>query len=148
MTDNGNTGEFTMQIPSAKSLDTDFMFTKLIVADLDAATAFYASVVGLVEMQRVEAVIDGRAVTEVAYMPTCPGGPMFVLARFHDAPAPATSELIMGFVAQDLDGFVTRATACGGTLIEAPREIPGAGMRVAFVADTEGHILQVTQMLG
>lgn len=137
-----------MQIPSAKSLDTDFMFTKLIVADLDGAAAFYASVVGLVEMQRVETVINGRAVTEVAYMPTCPGGPMFVLARFHDAATPATSELILGFASQNLDGFVTRATASGGKLIEAPRDIPGAGMRVAFVADTEGHLLQVTEMLG
>lgn len=137
-----------MPIPSAKSLDTDFMFTKLIVADLDAATAFYASVIGLVEMQRVEAAIGGRAVTEVVYLPTYPGGPMFILARFHDAATPKTSELIMGFATQDLEGFVTRATAAGGKLIEAPREIPGAGMRVAFVADTEGHVLQVTQMLG
>lgn len=137
-----------MQIPSAKTLDTDFMFTKLIVADIDAVSAFYASVVGLVEMQRVEAVIDGRAVTEVVYMPTSPGGAMFILARFHDAATPATSELIMGFASQDLDGFVARATAAGGKVIEVPREILGAGMRVAFVADPEGHVLQVTQMLG
>ena len=137
-----------MQIPSAKSLDTDFMFTKLIVGNLDAATAFYSAVVGLVEMQRVEAVIDGRPVTEVIYLPTYQGGPMFVLAHFHDAATPATSELIMGFASQDLDGFIGRATAAGGTVIEAAREIPGAGMRVAFVADTEGHVLQVTQMLG
>lgn len=135
-------------IPSAKTQDTDFMFTKLIVRDLDAATAFYAAVVGLVEMARVEAVIDGRAVTEVVYMPTYPGGPMFILARFHDVVTPATAELIMGFATQDLEGFVARAKQSGGNVIEAPRDIPGAGMRVAFVADTEGHVLQVTQMLG
>lgn len=136
------------QIPSAKTLDTDFMFTKLNVHDLDTATAFYASVVGLVEMTRVEAVIDGRPVTEVVYMPTYEGGPMFILARFHDVSAPAKGELIMGFASQDLDAFVTRAQQAGGKVIEAPREIPGAGMRVAFVADPEGHVLQVTQMLG
>jgi len=136
------------QIPSAKALDTDFMFTKLLVSDLDTATTFYASVVGLVEMQRVEAVIDGRPVTEVVYMPTYPGGPMFILAHFHDAVAPSNSELIMGFASQDLDGFVARAEKAGGKVIEAARELPGAGMRVAFVADTEGHVLQVTQMLG
>ncbi|WP_420381796.1 VOC family protein [Novosphingobium sp.] len=136
------------QIPSARTLDTDFMFTKLIVRDLDAATAFYASVVGLVEMTRVDAAIDGRAVTEVVYMPTYPGGPMFILARFYDVVTPATAELIMGFATQDLDGFVARAEQAGGKVIEAAREIQGAGMRVAFVADTEGHVLQVTQMLG
>lgn len=135
-------------IPSARALDTDFMFTKLNVHDLDAAAAFYASVVGLVEMARVEAVIAGRPVTEVVYMPTYPGGPMFVLAHFHDAPAPATGELIMGFASQDLDAFVARAQLAGGTVIEAAHDIPEAGMRVAFVADTEGHILEVTQMLG
>lgn len=137
-----------MQIPSGRSFDVDFVFTKLNVVDLDAATAFYAAVVGLVELQRVEAVIAGRPVTEVVYRPTYAGGPMFVLARFHDAVAPATSELIMGFAAQDLDAFVARALAAGGRVLEAPREIPGAGMRVAFVADPEGHVLQVTQMLG
>jgi len=136
------------QIPSARTLDTDFMFTKLLVSDLDAATAFYSSVVGLVEMHRVEAVIDGRPVTEVIYMPTYAGGPMFILARFHDVASPASSELIMGFSSQDLDAFVERAEKAGGKVIEAAREIPGAGMRVAFVADTEGHVLQVTQMLG
>ncbi|WP_226016547.1 VOC family protein [Novosphingobium sp. FKTRR1] len=136
------------QIPSAKALDTDFMFTKLLVSDLDAATAFYASVVGLIEMHRVEAVIDARPVTEVIYLPTYPGGPMFILARFHDVAHPATAELIMGFATQDLDAFVTRALAAGGKLIEAARELPEASMRVAFVADTEGHVLQVTQMLG
>ncbi|MBU6392980.1 MAG: VOC family protein [Sphingomonadales bacterium] len=136
------------QIPNAKTLDCDFMFTKLLVSNLDAAADFYSSVVGLVEMQRVEAVIDGRPVTEVVYMPTYPGGPMFILARFHDVEAPARSELIMGFASADLDAFVARALAAGGTIIEAPREIPGAYMRVAFVADTEGHVLQVTQMLG
>jgi predicted enzyme related to lactoylglutathione lyase len=135
-------------IPSAKTLDTDFMFTKLNVCDLDTATRFYAAVVGLVEMTRVEAVIDGRSVTEVVYMPTYPGGPMFILARFHDVTKPATAELIMGFATQDIEGFVARAEAAGGKVIEAPREIPGAGMRVAFVTDTEGHVLQVTQMLG
>ncbi|WP_197412344.1 VOC family protein [Novosphingobium sp. Fuku2-ISO-50] len=136
------------QIPSARALDTDFMFTKLNVHDLEAATAFYSSVTGLVEMTRVEAVIAGRPVTEVVYMPTYPGGPMFILAHFHDVTTPATGELIMGFASQDLDAFVARAEQAGGKVIEAAREIPGAGMRVAFVADTEGHVLQVTQIIG
>ena len=136
------------QIPAAKTRDVDFLFTKLNVHDLEAAVAFYTSVVGLVEMSRIEAVIAGRGVSEAVFMPTCPGGPMFVLARFHDSAGPASGEMITGFATGDLDGFVARAVAAGGRVLEPAHDVPEAGMRVAFVADPEGHVLEITQMLG
>jgi len=137
------------QIPHAKTQNTDFMFTKLQVKDLDAAVAFYGSVVGLVEMNRVEAEIGGRPVSEVVFMPTYEGGPMFILAQFHDTAAPAANELILGFATQDIAGFIARAEQAGGKVIEPAREMPGmGGMQVAFVADPEGHVLQLSQMGG
>ena len=137
------------QIPDAKTQDTDFMFTKLQVKDLDGAVAFYSSVVGLVEMNRVEAEITGRKVSEVVFMPTYPGGPMFILAQFHDTQAPAGNELILGFATKDIAGFIARAEQAGGRLLEPAREVPGAGgMQIAFVSDPEGHVLQLSQMGG
>lgn len=137
------------QIPHAKTQDTDFMFTKLQVKDLDRAVAFYSSVIGLVEMNRVEAEIAGRKVSEVVFMPTYEGGPMFILAQFNDTQAPSVNELILGFATKDIAGFVARAEAAGGRLVEAAREVPGmGGMQVAFVADPEGHLLQLSQMGG
>jgi len=137
------------QIPNAKTQDTDFMFTKLQVKNLDGAVAFYSSVVGLVEMNRVDAEIGGRKVSEVVFMPTYPGGPMFILAQFHDTQAAAANELILGFATKDIAGFIARAEQAGGRVLEPAREVPGmGGMQVAFVSDPEGHVLQLSQMGG
>lgn len=134
------------QIPDAKTQDTDFMFTKLQVKDLDRAISFYTSVVGLVEMNRVEAEIAGRKVSEVVFMPTYPGGPMLILAQFHDTEAPAADELILGLATKDIAAFIARAEQAGGRVVETARDVPG--MKVAFVADPEGHVLQLSQMSG
>ena len=137
------------QIPNAKTQDTDFMFTKLQVKNLDGAVAFYSSVVGLVEMNRVDAEIGGRKVSEVVLMPTYPGGPMFILAQSHDTQAAAANELILGFATKDIAGFIARAEQAGGRVLEPAREVPGmGGMQVAFVSDPEGHVLQLSQMGG
>jgi len=137
------------QIPDAKTQDTDFMFTKLQVKDLDRAVAFYTTVVGLVEMNQVEAEIAGRKVSERVFMPTYPGGPMFILAQFHDTQVPAANELILGFATKDIAGFIARAEQAGGRVLEPAREVPGmGGMQVAFVSDAEGHVLQLSQTGG
>ncbi len=135
------------QIPHGKTQDTDFMFTKLQVKDLDRAVAFYSSVVGLIEMNRVEAEITGRKVREVVFMPTYPGGPMFILAQFHDTQGAPANEVILGFASKDIAGFIARAEQAGGRVLEPAREVPGmGGMQVAFVSDPEGHVLQLSQM--
>ena len=134
------------QIPHAKTQDVDFMFTKLQVTDLEGAVAFYSSVIGLVEMNRVEAEIAGRKVSEVVFMPTYAGGPLFILAQFHDTETPAANELILGLATKDIAGLIARAQAAGARVLEPAREVPGmGGMQVAFIADPEGHVLQLSQ---
>lgn len=134
------------QIPHAKTQDTDFMFTKLQVKDLDRAVAFYSSVIGLVEMNRVEAEITGRKVSEVVFMPTYAGGPLFILAQFHDTEIAATNELILGFATKDIAALIARAEQAGGRVLEAAHDVPGmGGMQVAFIADPEGHVVQLSQ---
>lgn len=134
------------QIPHAKTQDTDFMFTKLLVKDLEGAVAFYSSVTGLVEMNRVEAEITGRKVSEVVFMPTYAGGPLFILAQFHDTQTPAANELILGLATKDIAGLIARAEQAGGRVLEPARDVPGmGGMQVAFIADPEGHVLQLSQ---
>lgn len=135
-----------MAIPHSKTGDTDFMFTKLQVKDLEKAVSFYSSVVGLVEMNRVEAEITGRKVSEVVFMPTYEGGPLFILAQFHDTQAPAANEMILGLATKDIAAFIARAEQAGGRVLEPAREVPGmGGMQVAFVSDPEGHVLQLSQ---
>lgn len=136
------------EIPSGRTLDTDFMFTKLLVNDLDKAATFYTSVFGLIEMHRVEAKIAGQPVSEIVYMPTYPGGPMFILAKFHTPPAAGTNELIMGFATKDMDALLARAKQAGGRLIELIPESAHMPFRTAFIEDPQGHRVQISQAMG
>jgi lactoylglutathione lyase len=124
-----------------------FGFTKLVVSDLDASLAFYSSVFGLTEANRVTADIGGRHIDEIMLNPTAPGGPSLVLLRFDDRKQPATGELILGFVSDDVQALVDRAVAAGGTLIEPVRSMPEHGVNVGFVTDPEGHLLELVELL-
>jgi catechol 2,3-dioxygenase-like lactoylglutathione lyase family enzyme len=132
----------------ANALGVHFSFTKLVVADLEKCAAFYTAVCGLVETGRVDAEIAGRKISEILYAPTAAGGATFVLLAFHDAPRPAAGELILGVVTTDISAFFARATAAGGKLIEAIHEMPELKIKVGFVADPEGHWIEVVQQLG
>ena len=132
-------------MPHGRTLDTDFMFTKLVVHDLERAVQFYTSVFGLVEMHRLDAEITGRMVSEVVFMPTCEGGAMLVLLRYHDATGPVIGEQLLGFATQELEALIGRAEAAGARVLE--RKVAG-GFEHAFIADPEGHVLQVSQVAG
>ncbi|GAD47735.1 hypothetical protein NT2_01_05090 [Caenibius tardaugens NBRC 16725] len=132
-------------LPHGRSHDVDFMFTKLVVHDLERATEFYRDVFGLVEVHRLDAEITGRKVSEVVFMPTSEGGPMFVLVRFHDRAGPASDETILGFATQDLDALLERANALGGVTAS---QTAGGGFRHAFLLDPEGHLIQISQPAG
>jgi catechol 2,3-dioxygenase-like lactoylglutathione lyase family enzyme len=125
----------------------NFNFTKLVVGDLEKAAAFYTSVCGLSEQVRIDAEIEGRAMSEILFHPTAPGGGTFVLLAFHDTPKPASGELILGFVTPNLGAFVERARAAGGTVVQDIRFQPEHGVSVAFVRDIEGHLIEVVQVL-
>jgi uncharacterized protein len=47
----------------------------------------------------------------------------------------------------DLDGAVQRADALGGRTVVPPMEVPG-GLRIALVADPEGHVVGLSQPTG
>lgn len=135
-------------IPSGRKLDTDFMFTKLLVNDLEKAAAFYTSVFGLIEMHRLDAKIAGRPVSEIVHMPTYPDGPMFILAKFHGAPKPTNDESILGFSTKDMGALLQRVEKAGGRLLELMPETAESPFRTAFVEDFEGHVLQISQSVG
>lgn len=137
----------TSEIPYGRTLDADFMFTKLLVDDLEKSAVFYASVCGLVELHRLDAEITGRKVSEIVYKPTYSGGPMLVLTKFHDAPKPNYDELILGFATKDLEAFLKRVEKAGGCVVEQIQTNPQVGFRHAFIKDAEGHLAQVSQAI-
>ena len=124
-----------------------FGFTKLVVADLDRCATFYAEVFGLTEQARVTADIDGRRIDEIMYEPTAAGGASFVLLRFPDLASPGADGVIPGFVTDDAAGVVERTVAAGGSVVEGVRDRPEHGVRVAFVADVEGRLIEVVELL-
>ena len=125
----------------------DFGFTKLVVADLERSLAFYKAVAGMEELARVDAEIAGRKISEILLKATSEGGAQLVLLHFHDRPRPAADEVILGFITADLEAFVARARAAGGGVVEEIKSMPEHGVRVAFVSDVEGHLIEVVQLL-
>jgi predicted enzyme related to lactoylglutathione lyase len=124
-----------------------FGFTKLVVADLDRAAAFYTTVCGLVETRRIDAEIGGRPIREILYAPASAGGATFVLLAYLDAKTPAANELILGFSTPDLPAFLARAKAAGGSVHQDLRKLDEMKIAVAFVKDPEGHLIEVIQPL-
>jgi predicted enzyme related to lactoylglutathione lyase len=124
-----------------------FSCTKLIVADLEKACAFYKSVFGLTEQNRVTAAIEGRPISEIMFNPTAPGGATFVLLAYTDTTTPALSESITLFITPDLAGLLEKARAAGGQVVDAMRDMPEHGVKVAFVRDVEGHMIEVVELL-
>ncbi|WP_062463728.1 VOC family protein [Demequina soli] len=92
-------------------------------ADLPAATAHYAKVLG-VEPYVDEAYYVGFSVggIEVGLVPGMPGGPITYVP------------------VADLDAALAAAAEDGGSVLDGPREV-GGGLRVAVVADADGHAL-------
>ncbi|WP_116364067.1 VOC family protein [Parahaliea mediterranea] len=126
---------------------THFGFSKLLVNDLEAAAAFYASVCGLTELARVDSEIAGRPISEIMYNPTGEGAATFVLLQFTDGKTRGSDEVITGFQTNDLDAFVARVEQAGGSVVAPIKSMPEHGVRVAFVADPEGHLIEVVELL-
>ena len=127
--------------------NTKFGFTKLLVDNLEASAGFYKSVCGLVETGRVDAAIAGRNIRELLFAPSHEGGATFVLLKFLDAPKPANDEVILGFTTDDVDAFVERVKAAGGAVAQPVCTLVEHGVKVAFVTDVEGHLIEVAQPL-
>ncbi|MBA4089447.1 MAG: glyoxalase/bleomycin resistance/dioxygenase family protein [Sphingobium sp.] len=124
-----------------------FGFTKLVVQDLEAMAAFYTDVAGLTEMVRVQDAVGDRKIDEIIFQPTAAGGSTFVLFKFLDRSTPANEEVILGFQTPDVVGFVERARANGATVVMDVEVKAEHGVKVAFVSDPEGHLIEVVELL-
>lgn len=124
-----------------------FVFTKLVVGDLDKCAAFYEAVAAVKPQARIDAEVDGRKITEIVYEPTSKGGANFVLFAWHDAPKPALDETIIGFSTDDIEGFAARVRKHGGEVFQGPNDRPEHGLKVAFARDIEGHVIELIQPL-
>jgi len=125
---------------------TAFTFTKLAVADLDRAVTFYSTCVGLRLLKRFVA-DEGPYAQEEAVLVNGNGerGPMLLLVRYLSRPAPPPGAAWLGFSVVDLDGTIAAVERAGGAVLVPVHE--ALGMRIAVVADREGHPIELTTPL-
>ena len=120
-----------------------FGFTKLLVADLEGSAEFYETVFGLQPRFRVPYAINERKLEEIIY--SSESGPTLALLKFEAATQPSSDEVILGFFTDDIASTFDRAVTAGGAIVRPPRPEPEWGITVGFLADKEGHLIEVTQ---
>ena len=123
-----------------------FGFTKLLVQDLEKSARFYAEVCGLTELARVDAAIAGRPISEIMFNTTGEGAAMLVLLKFTDSDEPNGKDAILGFQTNDIAAFVDRAVSAGGQIVDSITDNPDHGVKVGFVSDPEGHLIEVVEV--
>ena len=139
--------------PHAHGTDKPFVkpislgFTKLVVEDVDAMSKFYRAVCGFEEEGRADAEIGGHPIREVYFRADPPGTGTFTLTKFLDARRPVTQAVILGFIAPNIDQFVERAIKAGATMVMPITSQPEHGVKVAFVKDIEGSMIEVVELL-
>jgi outer membrane receptor protein involved in Fe transport len=105
---------------------------------------------GLVDGARVtrdKSASSGGPIDEITFRCTGRGGPSLTLIKFLDRSSPPLGETILGFHTADIDALVERARLAGGALARPICDIPDHGVRVGFVADPEGHLIEVVSRL-
>ncbi len=126
---------------------TPSRFTKLIVEDIERASEFYQAVCGLVEDGRGEDKIAGRPIREIYFKREPVGNGSFTLTKFLDAPRPRSQAMILGFMVEDIEAFMQGAVNAGAEVVEAITMRPEYGVKVAFVNDPEGNLIEVAEMI-
>jgi catechol 2,3-dioxygenase-like lactoylglutathione lyase family enzyme len=115
-------------------------FLKFNVSDLPAMEAFYMKAFGM----EVQKHLENPGNTEVIL--TNPAGMDLALVRYNDKRAVTLGNANgpIGFYLKDVDSAYKRAMAAGAVSKSAPGG--GPGVRVAIVADPEGHEIELLHL--
>src|SRR3954469_1973031 len=131
----------------ADSALTSFSFAKLVVADLDASRRFYEAVAGVSNPRDITSKLAGRPLRELVYN-DANGQTLLVLFSHTDGQPTGKGDMYLGFATPDINAFVDRALANGGTLLDPVHASGASGSEVqgAVGARPEGHWVEVVQI--
>ena len=123
-------------------IETAPAFYKIFVNDLDRSIEFYGACLGFSEQRR----IDAGKFDEVVLAPSKQGASV-VLCRWKDGRdiARGHAQGPTGFFVADVDSIVGRMTERGASPVLAPLDY--AGMRIAVLADPDGHQIELLSRL-
>lgn len=125
-----------------------YAFTKIIVADLALMERFYCDSLGLKVQARIAVDKPGWALRETILTFGDPSGTLLNLVQYLDRPCPAPGEAVIGLSVDSIDAVIDAATRGGGSVATPPVDVPDHGLRIAYIADPEGHLLELLQPLG
>ena len=128
---------------------SQFSFCKLIVDDLDGMAVFYRQVFGVTDWARVTKEISattGGPIDEITFRPAANGGPSLTLLKLLDTPAPPRGEVVLGFITSSITALLDRAVASGGRIATPAEAQPEHDIKVAFIEDPEGHLIEIIEM--
>ena len=108
-------------------------YTMLMVVDMARALKFYTSAFG------ASVAFDSPEWSEL----TLAGSTV----ALHFGGSGNDTRTGLGFEVDDLETAVQSVTEAGGRVTSPPKEQPAEGIRLAQVADTEGNLLSVTQLI-
>jgi predicted enzyme related to lactoylglutathione lyase len=118
-----------------KMATQSFCFTKIEVKDIAAAETFYSQAIGLDVSVRLEAG-EGENLM-----------PNLILVSFPNRSCPPPGEATTGFLVENVDAALERATAAGATIDVPAMDVPEHGLRLAFILDPQGHRIELLQVL-
>ncbi len=126
-----------------------FAFTKIVVADLDASEQFYSRTLGLERLAYIEFGEGPGQLQEVilAVPGGASGGAQLNLVRYPNKPMSAPSETVIGFMVDDVDETVAKMSDAGARITVPVLEMPDHRLKLAYVTDIDGHIIELIQTL-
>ena len=128
---------------------TAFSFTKIFVTDLAAMERFYTTVLGLKPGFRLTAGEGEHMFKEVQL--TVNGGQLeengLMLVQYLNRAAPPVGEAIVGFTVEVIEDTIAAAQDAGGRVVTPAQTLPDHGMKVSYIADPEGHTIELLQLL-
>lgn len=123
----------TPRAAETNAVSNPIVYVEIPVTDMDRAMAFYTSVFGF-DFERQE--LDGY---DMALFPLTEGAPGVTGALAKgDVYVPSKNGAIIYFGVDDIDAVLQRATANGGSVLYAKKDV-GAFGTVAEIADSEGN---------
>jgi len=125
---------------------TGFAFTKVMVADVAAMERFYCDVMGLCVRTRIAVDHPGYAIRETV-LEVAGGATLLNLVQHLDRPCPAPGEAVIGLTVSDIDAVIAACVRAGGQVKTPVAEVTEHKLKVAYIADPEGHMLELLQPL-
>lgn len=126
-----------------------FAFTKMVVANLEAAEQFYCQTLGLSRVTYIEFGEGlGQLQEVILTVPNAAtGAAQLNLIRYPNKPIPAPGETVIGFMVSDVDATVAAMAEAGARITVPVVEMADHHLKLAYLTDLDGHIIEIIQTL-